>query len=291
MNTQDFVNIDETSYLPYSLDMIENKSHLTIDVMSKNENCMLNALVEALDNKINIKKLKEFLLKNEPLDLKNINTRRRETNEMTKNFLKGNIKVLNKKLQENEHKRQRLEEKYNYYGIEGNSSELIKMNKERFELDTQLAEDESNIMQLNTDLNKLKTIRRRDIFDDNCWFNTELIQILEDYLNIKIIVINKTRWEQEFNTELFFCEKRSLTEGSARSDNAYVVLVYNNNNYDLIRYDNKGVLNYQELPEELKYNCFINNLEGGKRKSRKSRKKSKKSRKSRKSRKFKKSRK
>jgi hypothetical protein len=266
---EEYVNITSQHYLPYSLDMIENKSYLTIDIMSKNENCMLNALVAALDNKINIKKLKDFLLKNKSLDLININTRRRETNKVTKSFLENNIKKLSEELMKKNKEQQRLKEKYNYYNKEGNTGELSKLDNLIFKLENDIPKLERNLKSLNNDLSNLKTIRRRDIFDDNCWFNSELIKILEEYLNIKIIVINNTRWKQEFNTELFFCDKLSLSEGSAESNN-YVVLIYNDNNYDLLRYNNKGILNFQELPEELKINCFSS---GGRKKiNKKSRK-------------------
>jgi len=268
---EEYVNIKPQDYLPYSLDMIDNKTYLTIDIMSKNENCMLNALVAALDNKINIKKLKDFLLKNKSLDLININSTRRETNKFTKSFLVNNIKKLSEELMKKNKEKQRLKEKYNYYQKEGNTGELSKLNQPIFILEKDILELESNLSSLNNDLSNLKTIRRRDIFDDNCWFNSELIKILEEYLNIKIIVINNTRWKQEFNTELFFCDKTLLSEGSAKSDN-YVVLIYNDNNYDLLRYKNKGILNFQELPEELKNNCFYNSIGGRKKINKKSRK-------------------
>lgn len=87
------------------------------------------------------------------------------------------------------------------------------------------------------------------------WGDTVVVSTLERKLNIKIILLSEESWESEDVDSVMNCGQLNdsqIEEAKVFKPDYYVMLAYTGNHYKLIKYKNKGLLKFIEVPYDIK---------------------------------------
>jgi predicted NAD-dependent protein-ADP-ribosyltransferase YbiA (DUF1768 family) len=87
------------------------------------------------------------------------------------------------------------------------------------------------------------------------WADTWSISTIERLLNIKIIILSLEAYRIKDNDNILECGQLNddkIKETGSFQPNYYVILEYNGDHYNLITYDTKGALIFNEIPEYIK---------------------------------------
>lgn len=91
---------------------------------------------------------------------------------------------------------------------------------------------------------------KRTVETTSYWGDTTAIQILENLLNVKFILLSKESYDAGDKSNILNCGMAE-TEKEFKPD-YYVLLSYTGNHYELITYKDKGALTYPEIPYDIK---------------------------------------
>ncbi len=87
------------------------------------------------------------------------------------------------------------------------------------------------------------------------WADTWSISTIERLLNIKIIILSLESYRTKDYDNILECGQLNddkIKETGSFQPNYYVILEYNGDHYNLITYDTKGALTFNEIPEYIK---------------------------------------
>ena len=142
--------------------------------------------------------------------------------------------------------------------IQHRNKEIIKENNE---LKIKIAELEADLLDVNylKDLKNVNTLGKFKEYIKSCnfWGESWAISILEYFLKIKLILLDRTKYKdsKKDNENVIFCGDQIypdiLTEQSF-SPTAYIILDYNGSHFQLITYKGRGIFSFDELPFKIK---------------------------------------
>lgn len=145
---------------------------------------------------------------------------------------------------------------------------FVRKNKIDINKNTKIKEDcEKIIEKLNEELKNDKEtedlidlhIKKINSFDEykeyiktsNYWADTWAISTLEWLLDIKIIILNSSKYPDSIYEILECGEKHKNIHGTFKPK-YYIITTYTGNHYELVIYKNKGIFEYIELPYDIK---------------------------------------
>ena len=141
------------------------------------------------------------------------------------------------------------------------NQQLIKDAKSILAQITELQED---LLELEY-LQKLKDINNLDDFKEyiktcDFWGESWAISILEEFLNIKLILLspneyNKSIQEKTGFDKVIFCGDiihPEILKNKVFNPSAYIILDYNGSHFKLITYKNLGIFTFSQLPDKIK---------------------------------------
>ena len=88
----------------------------------------------------------------------------------------------------------------------------------------------------------------------NYWADSWAISTLEKILNIKIIIFSELYYEEEALHSVLNCGEvnRALEAQGKFNPEHYIMVTYNGSHYNLLSYKNKKILNFTEIPYDVK---------------------------------------
>tara|TARA_B110000285_G_C15111775_1_gene611550 strand:+ start:13 stop:1911 length:1899 start_codon:yes stop_codon:yes gene_type:complete len=95
-----------------------------------------------------------------------------------------------------------------------------------------------------TTIQELKDVIKTNVF----WADTWAIGEIENYLNIKTIILSNAAFDNGDIDNIILCGQINDINKVVREPEYYIILSYNGNHYDLITYNQKSLLTYKELP-------------------------------------------
>lgn len=114
--------------------------------------------------------------------------------------------------------------------------------------------------EINSEFNFMKNINtiedlRKYIKTRNYWGDTWAISILERVLNIKLIIFSSEAYSNGDLNNVLICgsiDDPVLIEKNIFEPSHYIMVEHTGNHYTLIRYNEKGAFNFDEIPLEIK---------------------------------------
>ena len=170
--------------------------------------------------------------------------------DQKKQILKENKEIIAKHKQSKNKSEQKQIEKRN--------KELIELSKN---LNTQIKELEDDLLEVDY-LRDLKNVTTLEKFKEyikscNCWGESWAISILENFLKIKLILLDRTKYDprKQFNEDILFCGDQihpDILMAKSFKPDVYIILDYNGSHFQLITYKKRGVFTFNELPTKIK---------------------------------------
>lgn len=106
---------------------------------------------------------------------------------------------------------------------------------------------------------------RKFVLTNNYWADTWTISKIERLLNIKCILMSSDAFEYGDKDNVIHCNQlgdEELIKAGEFNPDYYIIMDYNGNHYQLIRYSRKGIFNFSEIPYDLKNLIVYKCLEG-----------------------------
>ena len=106
-------------------------------------------------------------------------------------------------------------------------------------------------------MESIKTLQdfRNFIKTKDFWADTWAISTLERILNIKTIILSLEAYRSKDNDNILECGQLNdniIKDAGVFQPNFYVLMEYNGSHYNLITYETKGSLSFNEIPEYVK---------------------------------------
>jgi predicted NAD-dependent protein-ADP-ribosyltransferase YbiA (DUF1768 family) len=106
---------------------------------------------------------------------------------------------------------------------------------------------------------------KKFVLTNNYWADTWVISKIERILNIKCILMSSDAYESGDKDNVIHCNQlgdEELIKSGEFNPDYYIIMDYNGNHYQLIRYNRKGIFNFHEIPYDLTNLIVYKCLEG-----------------------------
>lgn len=99
-----------------------------------------------------------------------------------------------------------------------------------------------------TNLEMFKKVLRTSKY----WGDSYAIRTLENLLNIKLVLLNKSAFIQKAGESVLTCGEAPMDDTDVYSPEFYVMLSYTGEHYTLVTHRGQGTFTYKQLPENIK---------------------------------------
>ena len=142
--------------------------------------------------------------------------------------------------------------------------EAIKEEHERVKNEMKVSEDLLQDFIYMSDISSIDEFRKF-VLTNNYWADIWAISKMERLLNIKCILMSSDAFEEGDKDNVIYCNQigdEELSRSGEFNPDYYIIMDYNGNHYQLIRYSRKGIFKFYEIPYDLKNLIVYKCLEG-----------------------------
>lgn len=142
--------------------------------------------------------------------------------------------------------------------------ELIKQDHDRIKNEMKVSEELLQDFIYMSDIESIEDFKKY-VLTNNFWADTWVISKIEKILNIKCILMSSDAFEEGDKDNVIHCNQlgdEELIKAGEFNPDYYIIMDYNGNHYQLIRYSRKGIFNFNEIPYDLTNLIVYKCLEG-----------------------------